>query len=405
MTHLANTLQHNCTTCGDSFSDAKYKTCPPCRQHSRESSKKHYAQNKEKIAQSHSQYRADNPEKIAESSARYYAEHKEGIAERGAQYRADNPEKIAESSARYYAEHKEKLAKYGIEYRAEHKEKLAKYGIEYRAEHKDKLAENRAQHRAEHKEKIAESHAQYRAEIKKKKVELAVAATVGPPPLAAPLLLQAIVNDFMRRPEVRLFFAAGSKAFSYFFVWSARCEVEVTAAGTRIVPPSAASMLACEKTESTGSLTANADRQMLLGMPDGSGNAPPPKGSDFHKQGAFIFRLLASPNILDATRAEAMAHRLDDSVKGFAGHRRTGDERSVGPPGCIFALSVLVLPQGIEGAGMCVADPKYAAAFAAAKAGGRTKSVVPPVGPAGVDLAGLTVGKDGAYYLGLPARS
>ena len=110
-------MEKKCTKCGEvkpleSFTaDSKNKsgrgaTCKEChRAHNR----KHYAENRDKIAARKKKYNAENPEKISASNKKYLAKHRDKVLARQKKHREKFPEKVAAKSAKRRAAELERI--------------------------------------------------------------------------------------------------------------------------------------------------------------------------------------------------------------------------------------------------------------------------------------------------------
>ncbi len=175
----------------------------------------------------------------------------------------------------------------------------------------------------------------------------AVAGVDGPASWAQ---LLALVHDFFRR-HAHLF-AAGSRAYVYFFQWTAprrKLGLVKDARGRVLFPPPAAALDAEERAESVNALTGMPSPPLFSS--DASGALCNVKASQVHFEGspACIHRVLVSPHLVDATGAEKAVHELDTGAKGFAGHQKNGGSSARQEAGHVYGLSALVLPDGFAG--------------------------------------------------------
>ena len=107
--------------CPDHGGTGAKSKCPECH---RESNRRYYEKNRDKVAESNRRYYEKNRDKMLEYHRRYRQENRDEILEKKRRYYEKNRDKIAERNRRYHQKNREKLVEYGRRYYQENREYL-----------------------------------------------------------------------------------------------------------------------------------------------------------------------------------------------------------------------------------------------------------------------------------------
>ena len=117
----------------------------------KESDRKYYLKNKEKIKNNVKKWCENNKEHVAKRHREYFQQHKQEIVEKNKMYREKNKDSIFQIHKSYRKKHKDKIKNYMTDYYKKHKEKLinrAKLHYEKNAEEiREKVNLQRANNR------------------------------------------------------------------------------------------------------------------------------------------------------------------------------------------------------------------------------------------------------------------
>ena len=191
----------------------------------------------------------------------------------------------------------------------------------------------------------------------------------------SPEYLRTVVAIALRRPEIQLLWASGSRHFTYWFFWT--CEV---AAGCRATAEQLAS---AERRESTNQMCRSPNPPLMVSVPAWAGNCRALLHSDIHFSGspARIIRVAIGLRVDELAEIEREGCRLTrHRTLGFAGNRKDGGTRTAPKEGNIHGVSVLVIDD-LAALGIVLAQP-FAPAYAARAGVGSEAIVMPPLPPA-----------------------
>lgn len=137
------------------------------RENNKEKVKEYLEKNKEKIKEQRREYYEKNKEKIRE----YRENNREKIREQRKEYNEKNKEKTKEKRKERYEENKKNIKEQQREYREKNKENIKERQREYRENNKEKLREKKKERYEENKEKILEKQKERYEENKEKIIE------------------------------------------------------------------------------------------------------------------------------------------------------------------------------------------------------------------------------------------
>ena len=186
-----------------------------------------------------------------------------------------------------------------------------------------------------------------------------------------PEYLRTLVAIALRRPEIQLLWASGSRHFTYWFFWT--CEV---AAGLRATEEQLAS---AERRESTNTMRQSSNPLLMVTVPAWAGNCRALLSSDIHFSGspARIIRVAIGLRVDELAEIEREGCRLTRRrTLGFAGNRKDGGTSTAPKEGNIHGVSVLVIDD-LAALGIVLAQP-FAPAYAARALLGSEPAVTPP---------------------------
>ena len=187
----------------------------------------------------------------------------------------------------------------------------------------------------------------------------------------SPEYLRTVVAIALRRPEIQLLWASGSRHFTYWFFWT--CEV---AAGWRATAEQLAS---AERRESTNMMRQSSNPLLMVSVPAWAGNCRALLHSDIHFSGspARIIRVAIGLRVDELAEIEREGCRLTrHRTLGFAGNRKDGGTSTAPKEGNIHGVSVLVIDD-LAALGIVLAQP-FAPAYAARALLGSEPAVTPP---------------------------
>ena len=187
----------------------------------------------------------------------------------------------------------------------------------------------------------------------------------------SPEYLRTVVAIALRRPEIQLLWASGSRHFTYWFFWT--CEV---AAGWRATAEQLAS---AERRESTKTMCSSSNPVLMVSVPAWAGNCRALLHSDIHFSGspARIIRVAIGLRVDELAEIEREGCRLTRRrTLGFAGNRKDGGTCTAPKEGNIHGVSVLVIDD-LAALGIVLAQP-FAPAYAARALLGSEPAVTPP---------------------------
>ena len=167
----------------------------------------------------------------------------------------------------------------------------------------------------------------------------------------SPEYLRTVVAIALRRPEIQLLWASGSRHFTYWFFWT--CEV---AAGWRATAEQLAS---AERRESTNMMRQSSNPLLMVSVPAWAGNCRALLHSDIHFSGspARIIRVAIGLRVDELAEIEREGCRLTrHRTLGFAGNRRDGGTATAPKEGNIHGVSVLVIDD-LAALGIVLAQP------------------------------------------------
>ena len=143
--------------------DGYMARCKECRS---AYSRRHYEENRDKIAERGRRYREENPDKIAEKNRRYWGENRDKLQERNRRYYEENRDREREKRRRWREENRDKISELNRRYREENRDKLLESSRRYYEENRDKALENKRRYREENPEYLNRRNSRYKRHYK-----------------------------------------------------------------------------------------------------------------------------------------------------------------------------------------------------------------------------------------------